>query len=157
MHLTDFLLLLAATFASKAIAACSIQGSTTITFYGYPDNSPPGAGVAYDCGGRNKIAGGSGTYTDPVTFASAPGEFDKCEIIYLPYLEKYSRMEDTCTQCSRSLSTLVSDRFLSLTHKVNFSQPSKRLTGSPVNVMSISGPAPPLWTVGKIRSIARTA
>jgi hypothetical protein len=38
--------------------ACSIVSNSKVTFYGYPDNSPPGAGVAYNCGGRNFIAGG---------------------------------------------------------------------------------------------------
>lgn len=43
---------------------------------------------------------GVGTYSDPLTFASAPGEFSSCEIIYLPYLKKYVRFEDYCAQCS---------------------------------------------------------
>lgn len=80
--------------------ACSTVSGVTHTFYGYPDNSPPGAGTAYNCGGRNNIAGGSGTYSDPLTFASAPGEFSTCEIIYVPYLKKYARFEDSCDQCT---------------------------------------------------------
>lgn len=43
------------------------------TFYGYPDNSPPGASTAYDCGyGRGYTAGGKGTYDDPRTMVSQP-------------------------------------------------------------------------------------
>jgi hypothetical protein len=80
-------------------SACSKQGSTQITFYGFPDNSPPDPATAYNCGGRNNIAGGSGTFNDPVTFASATAEFNQCEVIYVPYLEKYARMEDDCQQC----------------------------------------------------------
>ena len=135
--------------------ACSEVPNVQVTFYGYPDNSPPGPDTAYDCGGRNNIAGGryfgiyelysqssnycsvpslasesfclsfrlfhllfplypfvskscprltpsigTGTYDDPLTFASDPNEYDQCEIIYLPYLQKYLRMEDECTQCS---------------------------------------------------------
>jgi hypothetical protein len=72
----------------------------THTFYGYPDNDPPGPATAYDCGGRNYVAGGTGTYADPLTFASALGEFDKCEIIYDPYLKKYLRFEDYCQKCT---------------------------------------------------------
>ncbi|KAK4506086.1 hypothetical protein PRZ48_004051 [Zasmidium cellare] len=68
------------------------------TFYGFPDNDPPSADIAYDCGRGNK-AGGKGTYADPRTFASAPGEFNKCEIIWDPYTEKYLIFEDTCAQC----------------------------------------------------------
>lgn len=38
--------------------ACSTVSNVKITFYGWPDNSPPGAGTAYNCDGRNNIAGG---------------------------------------------------------------------------------------------------
>ena len=31
--------------------------------------------------------------------ATAPGEFNKCEIIWDPYTEKYLIFEDTCAQC----------------------------------------------------------
>ncbi|KAL8737723.1 MAG: hypothetical protein Q9181_001408 [Wetmoreana brouardii] len=80
--------------------ACSTKSNVIHTFYGYPDNDPPGPATAYNCGGRNNIAGGSGTYGDPLTFASAPGEFSTCEIIYVPYLKKYARFEDSCAQCT---------------------------------------------------------
>ncbi|KAI9703505.1 MAG: hypothetical protein M1820_005809 [Bogoriella megaspora] len=79
--------------------ACSVVDGVEITFYGFPDNDPPGAGTAYNCGGRNNIAGGTGTFDDPLTFASDPNEYSQCEIIYLPYLKKYLRMEDECAQC----------------------------------------------------------
>ncbi|KAL8747999.1 MAG: hypothetical protein Q9190_000211 [Brigantiaea leucoxantha] len=87
-------------FASRLANACSTQSGVTITFYGYPDNTPPGPATAYNCGGRNNIAGGIGTYSNPLTFASAPGEFNTCEIIYVPYLRKYARFEDTCDTCT---------------------------------------------------------
>ncbi|CAK46754.1 uncharacterized protein BO96DRAFT_436151 [Aspergillus niger CBS 101883] len=83
-----------------ASVACSTESDVEITFYGYPDNDPPSADIAYDCG-RGYTAGGTGTYDDPLTFATAPGEFKKCEIVYLPYLRKYLRFEDTCAQCSK--------------------------------------------------------
>lgn len=44
---------------SNFAGACSTKSGVTITFYGFPDNDPPGAGTAYNCGGRNNIAGGS--------------------------------------------------------------------------------------------------
>lgn len=99
-------------------AACSTPGNFIVTFYGYPDNSPPGPGTAHNCGGRNYVAGGmmlsqrllfhrlmilltgSGTYNDPLTIATAPGELNVCEIVYLPLLAKYGRYEDDCAQCS---------------------------------------------------------
>ncbi|MCJ1442868.1 MAG: hypothetical protein MMC23_003365 [Stictis urceolatum] len=80
-------------------SACSTVSNSQVTFYGYPDNDPPGADTAHDCGGRNYQAGGLGTYDDPLTFATAPGEFDVCEIVYLPLLKKYLRYEDDCAQC----------------------------------------------------------
>jgi hypothetical protein len=94
--------LLALSTLTLTASACSKQGSTQITFYGFPDNDPPGPGTAFNCGGRNNVAGGSGTFNDPVTFASATGEFSQCEVIYVPYLEKYARMEDDCQQCGKS-------------------------------------------------------
>lgn len=46
--------------ASTAVvnAACSTRSNVITTFYGYPDNDPPGPATAYNCGGRNNIAGG---------------------------------------------------------------------------------------------------
>jgi len=67
--------------ALPLVQACVKQGDVTITFYGYPDNDPAGPAVALDCGGRNYIAGGSGTYDDPLSMATAPGEYDVCEIM----------------------------------------------------------------------------
>ena len=79
---------------------CSTTSGVQITFYGAPDNDPPGGATAHNCGGRNFIAGGTGTYADPLTFASSTSEYSVCEIIYVPYLKKYLRMEDDCAQCS---------------------------------------------------------
>lgn len=44
---------------------------------------------------------GTGTYDDPVTIATAPGELNQCEIVYLPFLTKYGRVEDYCAQCGK--------------------------------------------------------
>ncbi|KAF7587807.1 hypothetical protein BBP40_006688 [Aspergillus hancockii] len=91
--------ILATLVAAAASKSCSTESDFEVTFYGYADNSPPGAGISYDCG-RGYKAGGTGTYDDPLTFATAPGEFAKCEVIYLPYLQKYLRFEDECEQCT---------------------------------------------------------
>jgi hypothetical protein len=52
----------AAIILTSAIAgiaqACSTPGNYIVTFYGYPDNSPPGPATAHNCGGRNFKAGG---------------------------------------------------------------------------------------------------
>ncbi|CAM6083359.1 unnamed protein product [Calypogeia fissa] len=93
---------LALTFTAAALivtaSACSVVSNVEITFYGYPDNSPPGPDIAYDCG-RGTSASGTGTYADPLTMATATGEYTTCEIVYLPYLEKYLMYEDECEQC----------------------------------------------------------
>jgi hypothetical protein len=75
-----------------------------VTFYGWVDNSPPGAGIAYTgcvtARGKNTEAGGIGTYTNPVTFAEhidLHGPW--CQLIYVPFLEKYFIHEDQCNPC----------------------------------------------------------
>ncbi|KAI1073938.1 hypothetical protein F5B20DRAFT_474923 [Whalleya microplaca] len=98
MHLSVALWTLLASFS--VVYACSITTGVKVTFYGSPDNDPAGSiAVAHDCGGRNYEAGGIGTYADPVTFASAGGEYQVCETIYSPYLKKYLRREDDCASC----------------------------------------------------------
>ncbi|KAI0147657.1 hypothetical protein GGR57DRAFT_476269 [Xylariaceae sp. FL1272] len=100
MHLQPTTLLI----LSSAIpsTACTIQSGITTTFYGSPDNDPPGSdATAYSCGGRNNHAGGTGTYADPLTFAARVGSsYAQCEIIYSPYLKKYLRLEDSCAACT---------------------------------------------------------
>ncbi|CAM6116143.1 unnamed protein product [Calypogeia fissa] len=96
---------MAAAFIFTA-SACSVISNVEITFYGYPDNSPPGAAIAYDCG-RGYTAGGTGTYSDPLTMATAAGEYSTCEVVYLPYLEKYLTYEDECSQCVSDWSSGV--------------------------------------------------
>lgn len=91
LPLTAIVLIGSATLAQ----ACSPISSVKHTFYGFPDNSPPGPATAFNCGGRNNVAGGSGTFSDPLTMATAPGEFNQCETVYVPYLKKYVRVEDS--------------------------------------------------------------
>lgn len=79
--------------------ACSTVSGVAVTFYGYPDNDPPGPATALNCGGRNYVAGGDGTFGNPLTFASDPREYSACEVVYSSYLKKYLRMEDTCATC----------------------------------------------------------
>jgi len=131
---------------------CNHETGVLYTFYGYADNTPPGADLAYTCAdsvsgstpvtggvsgapvtsstptttkkgkktskwnGRRSYnnhrsmkrsvpqASGTGTYEDPLTMAGATKYFQKCEIIYSPYLQKYLRYEDTCTGCEDSAS-----------------------------------------------------
>ncbi|EAU36154.1 predicted protein [Aspergillus terreus NIH2624] len=81
----------------------TVQWGSTLkvaqTFYGFPDNDPAGPGILLDCG-RGHEASGTGTFDDPLTFATAPGSFEDCEVIYDPTLKKYLIHEDYCQSCA---------------------------------------------------------
>jgi 3D (Asp-Asp-Asp) domain-containing protein len=89
------LVLASITGAVSARAETSV--SSYITCYGWLDNDPPGNGIAYPQ--IHSGAGGTGTYSDPVTFATDPKEYKPGTKIYIPYLKKYFIMEDSCAQC----------------------------------------------------------
>ena len=79
-----------------------------LTGYSYYDNTPPGSAViAYprsDFPTRHQVAGGVGTYTDPVTLAVGWRRAGGREIpqwpvgrrFYVPFLHKYVMVEDQC-------------------------------------------------------------
>jgi hypothetical protein len=79
-----------------------------MTFYGWPDNSPPGNAIAYPMNGGyptiHDAAGGTGTYADPITFATDAAEFPPGTILYAAVIEKYLIMEDDCTECDSDWS-----------------------------------------------------
>lgn len=96
-------------------------GTTTIksiTFYGWPDNSPPGPAIAYP--GLHKQAGGTGTFADPVTFATAPKEFVPGTKLYVPYLSKYVIMEDSCADCTSDWNKGVTHIDIWMNSNANF-------------------------------------
>ena len=74
-----------------------------VTLYGWPDNSPPGNAIAYPENGGyptiHDVASGTGTYDDPITFATDQAELPIGTIVYYPYLHRYFIMEDDCTEC----------------------------------------------------------
>jgi Ricin-type beta-trefoil lectin domain len=99
-----------------AVALCALgliasttpaQASTTrnflVTLYGWPDNSPPGAAIAYPENGGyptiHNVASGVGTYANPITYATDKSELAVGTIVYYPYLHRYFIMEDDCTEC----------------------------------------------------------
>jgi hypothetical protein len=76
-------------------------GGTTkqveITYYGAWDNDPPGSrDIAHPV--IHNQAGGTGTYADPLTFASPAGSgaYAFGTIIYVPSVQKYFIREDEC-------------------------------------------------------------
>ena len=81
-------------------AQASPASTTTnmfVTYYGWYDNSPPGAGIAYP--GLHNTAGGTGTFANPITFASDKSELKAGTKIYYAAVKKYFVMEDDCTEC----------------------------------------------------------
>jgi hypothetical protein len=82
------------THASASSALKSHTARVWATYYGWYDNTPPGCATAY-----SGCARGTGSYTDPITFASYQGEFPVGTIIYYPTVRKYFKMGDACQEC----------------------------------------------------------
>jgi hypothetical protein len=77
-----------------------------LTWYGWPDNDPPGSAViAYPRSEGyptvHEVAGGTGSYADPITLASDPREVAIGTRVYIPELERYFIMEDECVTAER--------------------------------------------------------
>jgi hypothetical protein len=50
---------------------------------------------------HNQMAGGTGTFDDPLTFAALPGSaYTVAGKIYVPFLQKYFILEDKCPGCN---------------------------------------------------------
>lgn len=83
-----------------AIPATTATYRMYVTLYGARDNDPPGtARIAYPV--LHSRAGGTGTWDDPVTFATDKAELPPGTRIYYPRLRKYFVMEDDCAACRR--------------------------------------------------------
>ena len=78
------------------------QTGVYITLYGWPDNDPPGGAIAYP--DIHQTAGGTGTYADPITFASDIREIPAGTRIYIPVYQKYFIMEDECVAAEQDWS-----------------------------------------------------
>ena len=78
-------------------AGSGTDQNVQITFYGAYDNDPKGSTDISDPVIHQK-AGGTGTYADPLTFASptGSGEYPIGTKIYVPLVQKYFVREDTC-------------------------------------------------------------
>jgi hypothetical protein len=90
-------------------ASASTNVKAFMTLYGWADNSPPGPIIAHPC--LHGSAGGTGTFSDPVTFATDVSELGWCQVIYVPYMKRYFIHEDECTECDRNWSSLHLYRF----------------------------------------------
>ena len=49
-------------------------------------------------------AGGTGTYADPITFATDQAELPVGTLLFAPVIEKYLIMEDDCAECDTNWS-----------------------------------------------------
>jgi hypothetical protein len=71
--------------------------NATITFYGWPDNTPPGNSIAHPV--IHKVASGDGTWCNPTTFATERKNNTLIPYgikIYVPFLKQYFIREDDC-------------------------------------------------------------
>jgi len=84
-------------FGTPTAASAQTNVTAFMTLYGWADNSPPGADIAHPC--LHGSAGGTGTFSDPITFATDVSELGWCQIIYVPYMKRYFIHEDECSQC----------------------------------------------------------
>ncbi len=89
--------------AAPTAAPRSTSAAFYVTLYGFVDNSPPSAIISNPQ--IHSKAGGTGTFADPVTFATDKKEEAPGTIVYYPFLKKYFIMEDTCTECSKDFNT----------------------------------------------------
>jgi hypothetical protein len=98
---------LAAPTAAHAQSPTNVQAFMTL--YGWADNSPPGPDIAHPC--IHGSAGGVGTYSDPITFATDVNELGWCQIIYVPYMQRYFIHEDECSECDANWNAQHQYRF----------------------------------------------
>lgn len=69
----------------------------TITFYGWPDNTPPGNAIAHPV--IHQVASGAGTYCNPTTFATESANNARIPYgtkIYVTAIKQYFVREDLC-------------------------------------------------------------
>jgi Ricin-type beta-trefoil lectin domain len=88
------LMVAAPVFATTPRSSQARRIEVYATYYGWYDNTPPGCATAY-----SGCAGGTGTFADPVTFASDRAEFPVGTILYSPTVRKYFKMGDDCQEC----------------------------------------------------------
>ncbi|EGC37978.1 hypothetical protein DICPUDRAFT_29357 [Dictyostelium purpureum] len=91
-----FIYIIQLLFTSVFGAEKKVNGE--LTFYAAGDNCPPSAEIAYPTTSMPQ-AGGVGTYSDPITCASASAWFPVHSLVYIPAYKKYFIMADSCEEC----------------------------------------------------------
>ncbi len=99
-------LLLAVLAMTSVVAAAPASSERVIrtaylTGYSYYDNTPPGSATIAYPNAQHKVAGGTGSYANPITLAvgwhrSNGPQWAPGTRFYLPFLRKYVRVEDQC-------------------------------------------------------------
>jgi 3D (Asp-Asp-Asp) domain-containing protein len=74
------------------------NASGLITFYAARDDDPPDSRTI-DAPVLHALAGGTGTFADPITFAAQQGVFPPATRIYVPEVSRYFLLEDSCATC----------------------------------------------------------
>lgn len=95
-------LLVGGNTASATSASPSSTEQAFITMYGWYDNTPPSDTISYPT--LHQHAGGTGTFADPITYASDTAETKPGTKIYVPRVQKYFIMEDDCEECDADWS-----------------------------------------------------
>lgn len=103
-------------FASLGMSCASVSG-VKFTAYGFPDASGT---PAYACNGNTVVASqpggktvlGDGSFGKPYSAAAAGNSvFAKCELLYIPLLKKYFRIQDDCSGCVAKQADLYIAQF----------------------------------------------
>jgi hypothetical protein len=85
--------------AAPAVGRPGRMWSVVVTFYGAGDNDPPGSRDIAHPNALHSVAGGIGTYANPVSLASDRREIAVGTRVYYPALAMYFVMEDDCAGC----------------------------------------------------------
>jgi hypothetical protein len=97
---------------------CAVWQHVFMTNYGFIDNSPPSAIIAYPNSGpkgHSQATEGTGTYDDPITcasdtsFSQGGATLSPGTIVYNPISQKYYIVEDGCTECSQDYNCKYDD------------------------------------------------
>nr|WP_052477846.1 hypothetical protein [Kibdelosporangium sp. MJ126-NF4]CEL14413.1 hypothetical protein [Kibdelosporangium sp. MJ126-NF4]CTQ88778.1 hypothetical protein [Kibdelosporangium sp. MJ126-NF4] len=85
---------------ANPVAPPAATATGKVSFYGARTNDPPGSRTIAYTDVLHKQAGGTGTFTDPITFAAGTDRFKPGTKIYVPDLKRYFILEDLCPDCS---------------------------------------------------------
>jgi len=98
-------LMLAGAFAIPSLASAAPTHANSVTdlttWYGPPDNSPPGNGISGPACGtpHGAVAGGVGSFANPTTYADPQNLNSFCQRAYDPFMKMDLIHQDQCNPC----------------------------------------------------------